>query len=319
MAAVKTKKNHSQPVQMHSNYFDQFVDSLGLYDGCTMECTMGQDAFGETSSSSSSNVSTSVENTPVLPQDPQLTLVKPTFPPLINVDELVPSRPNGEKPSKSSNAFIIYRKAYVKELHMRGINLQMTQISPMVSESWKQEPEDVKKEYKRLAEAAKKRYKELWPSKQGPGLESSQDHVVSRDSSSYSTQPQLALGNNWETPFWQSPLIDPMFVELDAVTSHILDNNDNAQTSNSIYPSSSSNDIPTSERNDNGSLINLLVNKRSGFALGSMPEPTDRKGSVIAYHQLMTNWHKDLSRHSSHPYHTFNDAMSVSFFTIHLV
>ncbi|RGB41889.1 hypothetical protein C1646_662739 [Rhizophagus diaphanus] len=108
----------------------------------------------------------SVETSPVLNQDPPMVLIKPPFPPTINIDDLVTSKPNGDKPSKTSNAFIIYRKAYVKELHSRGNYLQMTQISPMVSESWKQEPDSVKAEYKRLAEAAKKRYKEMWPSKQ---------------------------------------------------------------------------------------------------------------------------------------------------------
>src|SRR5947199_2798409 len=112
-------------------------------------------------------MTSSSETSPVLTQDPPpMVLIKPPFPPTINIDDLVTSRPNGNKPSKSSNAFIIYRKAYVKELHSRGINLQMTQISPMVSESWKQEPDNVKAEYKRLAEAAKRRYKEMWPSKQ---------------------------------------------------------------------------------------------------------------------------------------------------------
>ncbi|CAG8688938.1 16258_t:CDS:1, partial [Acaulospora colombiana] len=54
---------------MHSNCFDQFViDSLGLYDGYVVD----ENAFSSTSSSSSSNASTSVENTPVLPQDPPL-------------------------------------------------------------------------------------------------------------------------------------------------------------------------------------------------------------------------------------------------------
>ncbi|CAG8796200.1 14100_t:CDS:1, partial [Cetraspora pellucida] len=61
------------------------------------------------------------------------------------------------------NAFIIYRKNYVKELNERGINLQMTKLSPIISQAWKDEPENVKNEYKRIAELAKIRHRELWP------------------------------------------------------------------------------------------------------------------------------------------------------------
>ncbi|PKY37471.1 hypothetical protein RhiirA4_438698 [Rhizophagus irregularis] len=102
-------------------------------------------------------------------EDPSpIGLINLPFPPTINIDNLVPvpRRFDGDKPPRSPNAFLIYRKAYVKELHSRRINLRMTQISSMASESWKQEPDSVKAEYKRLEEEAKKRYNEIWTSEQ---------------------------------------------------------------------------------------------------------------------------------------------------------
>ncbi|KAF0522615.1 MATA-HMG [Gigaspora margarita] len=117
------------------------------------------------------NMDASAGTTPMLIQDPyqQTSSIKPSFPPKINIDDLV--KPKVTKPSRPPNAFIIYRKAYVNELHLRGINLGMTQISPMVSQSWKQEPETVKQEYKKLAKAAENRYKEVWNSSSTPRKE----------------------------------------------------------------------------------------------------------------------------------------------------
>ncbi|CAG8444829.1 5981_t:CDS:1 [Acaulospora morrowiae] len=250
----------------------------------------------------------------------QLLPIRPPFPPTISVEDLIISRPNGEKPSKASNAFMIYRKAYVRELHSRGINLQMTQISPIVSESWKKEPEGVKEEYKRLAEAAKKRYKEIWPAKQKRRHRKKQQlpipsYLLFEDASKpYTAQP----GDTWQVPSsWQSPS-DPS----------LSTSSNNIQTNNSTYALSSSNnnnenpleiygaghDIPS-----RGS-INLSSNERPEFQRGSGPTgQTDRKLLILTYHQLMNNWHKELSSHSTHPYRTFSEAMGVPLFSIHLV
>ncbi|CAG8658186.1 979_t:CDS:1, partial [Racocetra fulgida] len=182
----------------------------------------------------------------------QSFFIKPPFPPTINIDDLVTSKPNGDKPSKSSNAFIIYRKVYVKELHSRGVNLQMTQISPMVSESWKQEPEIVKQEYKKLAEAAKKRYKEIWPSKprrrhqrrQQPQLPTNPsirtiDTIDTIDTSnsiqtyltneSLSSTPAIELGESWGllTPYLtiqnssydSSTILDQLYYDSNTISS----------------------------------------------------------------------------------------------------
>ncbi|CAJ0853647.1 1322_t:CDS:2, partial [Entrophospora sp. SA101] len=150
-----TNNINFQSIENSSMSIDDFFSNIttSTHDNYYVGSNFGSSDNSSSSCSNDTTANNSAQTTPVISQD--------TNP----VEELVSSKPNGDKPSKSSNAFIIYRKAYVKELHSRGINLQMTQISPMVSESWKKEPANVKAEYKKLADVAKQRYKIIWPAK----------------------------------------------------------------------------------------------------------------------------------------------------------
>ncbi|CAG8765719.1 18606_t:CDS:1 [Racocetra persica] len=285
------------------------------------------------------NVITSIDTTSGLTQDSphQSFFIKPPFPPTINIDDLVTSKPNGDKPSKSSNAFIIYRKVYVKELHSRGVNLQMTQISPMVSESWKQEPEIVKQEYKKLAEAAKKRYKEIWPSKprrrhqrrQQPqiptnpsirAIDTSNSIQTYLTNESLSSTPAIELGESWgllpsyltiqNTSYDSATLLDQLYYDSNTISSSPTTANSLSDHNNSIL-------TPKVEENTDSphsTLFNLMLNGRHTNATNLSELPDKR-----AYHQLMTNWHKGLKSHDIHPYRSFKDAMTVTFFTSHLV
>ncbi|GBB89681.1 hypothetical protein RclHR1_16460005 [Rhizophagus clarus] len=89
-------------------------------------------------------------------------LVKPQFPPNITPKDLIVHKKNGDMPSRSPNAFMIYRKLFVDELHNEGHYLPMTTASSMASSSWKNEPEYVKQEYRRLASEAKSRHLKLY-------------------------------------------------------------------------------------------------------------------------------------------------------------
>ncbi|CAG8514839.1 10218_t:CDS:2 [Acaulospora morrowiae] len=80
--------------------------------------------------------------------------IKLPFPPMINPRDLITLNPDGREPSRAPNAFIIYRKLFIKTAKCEGYSLPMTVMSPMVSKSWKKEPEMVKKEYKRIAREA---------------------------------------------------------------------------------------------------------------------------------------------------------------------
>lgn len=90
------------------------------------------------------------------------------FPPTIEPKDLIVNKkfpqPNG-KQSRAPNAFIIYRKAFVKAAREQGYILPMTAISSMASARWERENEMVKEEYKKIAKDAHKLVKEMFPKK----------------------------------------------------------------------------------------------------------------------------------------------------------
>jgi len=90
--------------------------------------------------------------------------IKPPFPPLIDPkDLLIIGKDN--KPSRSPNAFIIYRKVFFKTTRDQGYSLPMTIVSSMASKSWDQEPDEVRSYYKTLAKEAYKYRTEKFPKK----------------------------------------------------------------------------------------------------------------------------------------------------------
>ncbi|CAG8562664.1 9262_t:CDS:1 [Acaulospora morrowiae] len=80
--------------------------------------------------------------------------IKLPFPPVIDPRDLITLNPDGREPSRAPNAFIIYRKLFIKTAKDEGYSLPMSIISSMASKSWEQESEVVKNEYKRIAKEA---------------------------------------------------------------------------------------------------------------------------------------------------------------------
>ncbi|CAG8573894.1 14219_t:CDS:1 [Ambispora leptoticha] len=82
------------------------------------------------------------------------------FPPKITPSELIQKaiskyKHNG-KISRTPNAFITYRMAFCKELHLiRHPVITQPQLSALIRESWKKEPEHIRREYYRIAKEAK--------------------------------------------------------------------------------------------------------------------------------------------------------------------
>ncbi|CAG8529262.1 17113_t:CDS:1 [Cetraspora pellucida] len=81
--------------------------------------------------------------------------VKVPFPPSISATELIFHKKDGEVPARAPNAFLIYRRMYVKQLQAQDYAFKMTDVSSMASLSWKSEPNWVKDEYLRIAGEAK--------------------------------------------------------------------------------------------------------------------------------------------------------------------
>ncbi|CAG8533269.1 6405_t:CDS:2 [Ambispora gerdemannii] len=66
-------------------------------------------------------------------------IFKPPFPPKFEAEDTTGKRQSGANPSKPPNAFILYRRAFVKAAIAEGYQLPMTVISTMASQSWEQE------------------------------------------------------------------------------------------------------------------------------------------------------------------------------------
>ncbi|RIA97182.1 hypothetical protein C1645_871552 [Glomus cerebriforme] len=152
--------------------------------------------------------------------------VKPSFPPKITSKDLIVHKKNGDMPSRSPNAFMIYRKLFVDELHNEGHYLPMTTASSMASSSWKNEPELVKQEYKRLASEAKSRHLKLYSNqipcrKKNRKIRNSQPQLTNLQI--IPQYPQLSSQSRSEdSSFVPSPIISsPEMTEEISRVSHI--------------------------------------------------------------------------------------------------
>jgi hypothetical protein len=88
------------------------------------------------------------------PQVPDESEFRLPFPPTITAHQIMSERKVGKKATKAPNAFMIYRKIFSKE--MKDRRFQQKNISSLCSNSWKSEPDEVKKFYHKLAHEADK-------------------------------------------------------------------------------------------------------------------------------------------------------------------
>ncbi|CAG8508270.1 2848_t:CDS:2 [Diversispora eburnea] len=80
------------------------------------------------------------------------------YPPEIDLQKMVAKLASKPKLARFPNAFIMYRNEYVHYLKSKDLHLSMTELSPMIAASWKQEPEYVKDAYTQLSSEAEKLY-----------------------------------------------------------------------------------------------------------------------------------------------------------------
>jgi hypothetical protein len=194
-------------------------------------------------------------------------LIRPPFPPLIDPkDLLIIGKDN--KPTRSPNAFIIYRKVFFKTIKNEGHVLPMTSISSMASQSWEQESEEIKNYYKRLAKEAFNYRNERFPKKVNRRRKREKWNIISFKSNT-PTFINNNVGNNHFSEninnptedILKNPLIDA-FLQLNNINEvllqnlimsnlNILNNNDNNQ--NNIQTDGSLNDLEQSNNyfNDN--------------------------------------------------------------------
>src|SRR2546423_8624123 len=90
------------------------------------------------------------------PPRPEVSVLSPRELKL-NPDDFMPRR---SRCCKTSNAFLIYRTIYTKELSQKGLPSKMTSVSRWASDAWSAENEELKNEYREFAKEVKKIYLE---------------------------------------------------------------------------------------------------------------------------------------------------------------
>ncbi|CAG8621675.1 7214_t:CDS:1 [Ambispora leptoticha] len=73
------------------------------------------------------------------------------FPPNITTEDFLKRRKDGSLPSRSMNSFMLYRAAFNKEIRTKRLCVKQKKLSRRISDSWQNEPEHVKRVYRRLA------------------------------------------------------------------------------------------------------------------------------------------------------------------------
>ncbi|RGB40163.1 hypothetical protein C1646_753641 [Rhizophagus diaphanus] len=100
------------------------------------------------STSPKSNKKTNIKDNP----NDILTNIKPTFPPIITINDLI-------KPKSPPNSFIVYRMALMKEYRNKNCKLpSIGEISKIAKKYWDMEPKNVKDYYASLVKDAKSIY-----------------------------------------------------------------------------------------------------------------------------------------------------------------
>nr|CAG8486723.1 5822_t:CDS:2 [Entrophospora candida] len=132
--------------------------------------------------------------------------IKPPFPPVIDARKLVIKQANGKFPTRSPNAFIIYRKAFLGTVQADGYKLPMTVISTMVSKSWENEPQYVKDEYKKLANEAFDYLNEMNPKPTKPNKRKGWN-FVSFEQKNKSPKPKNDVLNQYLNSFGQEDML----------------------------------------------------------------------------------------------------------------
>ncbi|CAG8747562.1 35122_t:CDS:2, partial [Racocetra persica] len=147
------------------------------------------------------------------------------FPPEINAEDLINSKTR-KLPSKPPNAFFIYRKVYTKELIARDFRYKMTDVSPWVSSSWKNESDKVREKYKEIAKGVRQLYKQS-------KLENTEERMVENKTQIHDPQPSPLPSTPFTIPNPESPQETP-FNQLNNRFNDQLNNRFNDQLNNRL-------------------------------------------------------------------------------------
>ncbi|CAB4423793.1 unnamed protein product [Rhizophagus irregularis] len=139
--------------------------------------------------------------------------IRPPFPPNINPKDLIKKSRDGVY-IRAPNAFIIYRKLFIETSRNEGYYLPMTVISVMSSQSWEQESEMVKNEYKRIAKEAFDYRKELIP-KTKQRRKREKWNIVSFENNNNSSVKKIINSSNASPPTPEISIENNNFFEME--------------------------------------------------------------------------------------------------------
>lgn len=87
-------------------------------------------------------------------------VLKPSFPPILTINDLIKNDNTNNKPKLFPNAFIAYRTALMKEYRVKHYKLPpMSEVSKIAKNSWNMEPKNIKDFYESLIKDAKLTFK----------------------------------------------------------------------------------------------------------------------------------------------------------------
>src|SRR6266498_2792217 len=90
-----------------------------------------------------------------------LTVLKPSFPSTLTINDLIKNDNTNNKPKLFPNAFIAYRMALMKEYRNNNRKLPpIGEVSKIAKKFWNMEPKHVKDSYESLVKDAKSIYKQ---------------------------------------------------------------------------------------------------------------------------------------------------------------
>ncbi|CAG8606592.1 6899_t:CDS:1 [Ambispora leptoticha] len=182
------------------------------------------------------------------------------FPPTITPEEIINIK-DGKIPSKPPNSFLIYRRAFQKQINENGILLKLSIVSTLASEQWKKEPIEVKKAYKQLAlqvsyALVEMRAMEVKAKKYAQELEHLSDQnaqksinekaqeVINDDMEIYSQQFPSSLSHENQY-FTSSPISFEEFSFLDQEENLTFLNSEVTENGSSIFNNASHHNSPT--------------------------------------------------------------------------
>ncbi|CAG8624857.1 44371_t:CDS:1 [Gigaspora margarita] len=134
--------------------------------------------------------------------------IKPAFPPVVNMRELMTKQSSGRPSVRGPNAFIIYRKVFFETAREDGYQLPMTIVSSMASQSWEQEPKNVKDAYRELAKEANKIRNEISP--RSPRRKKREQWNIVSFQQTKKTSKSSKSRNSRATPCPLTPPMSPM-------------------------------------------------------------------------------------------------------------